>query len=233
MGFKMRMNRNVSIALLGIVLLLLATAVGYLLLNPPIYFSFDYIKTTALNVQTTAAQHPIITFSALVVIHLTGMVIGVPTKGVFNIVAGALLGIVFGIVATVLGVYLGTTILFLLTRHHLRHRYEKIAGSLLKRFENRMNAHPIRTMASLRLLITLPFGPITVMSALSQIRYRHFLVGSVLGDLPVIIFYAVAGQQLANLNTSSDAISPQALAVLLSVAVLLIASTFYKRKKDQ
>ncbi len=86
-------------------------------------------------------------------------------------------------------------------------------------------------MAGLRLLITLPYGPVTLAASLTQIRYRDFLIGSFMGDLPVVVLYSFAGQHLATLTRTSEAVSPWTVVILAAAGITVLFCAFAGKKK--
>ncbi len=184
--------------------------------------TMEDVRSIAGHGHELIAAHPL--FGVLVVwgaVFACG-VLSIPLKGVINVLAGALLGPVLATLVVISGVLAGASLLFAASRRWLRGRFERSTGSLARRIEARLSRRPIRAVAGLRLLITLPYGPISIACALTSIRYRDFVLGSALGDLPVIALYAVAGERLATLASPGEAISPATAAALIGAGLLLV-----------
>ena len=162
---------------------------------------------------------------------MIGMAFSMPTKALLTIMAGALLGPVVGFFTTFTGVLIGTTGLFFATRNVFRHSARKRFGHRAQKLEERLNRRPILAIAGLRLLVNLPYGPITIAAALTDLRYRNFLLGSFIGDIPIVLLYSLAGERLATLNNASEAISPLAIVILAATGILLIVGALGERKK--
>lgn len=162
--------------------------------------------------------------------NVLGMALSLPSKAVFTLLAGALLGPLIGGVVTILGVLSGTTILFFATRHLLREAISRRLGRRALFIDQRVFARPIRSIVGLRLFIALPFGPITMAAALSSMRYRDFLVGTLIGDIPVTFAYAIAAERLFALTMVSEALSPSTAAILLIVGLFILTSSFVGRR---
>jgi uncharacterized membrane protein YdjX (TVP38/TMEM64 family) len=177
--------------------------------------------------RAAAAATPPVWFALLFAAHLLTMAFSLPLKALLTVVAGALLGTVAGAAVTVLGVLAGTSALFWAVRRGLGSRWQRAAGEWLRRLDRRVARRPVRAVAALRLAVTLPYGPITIAAALTTIRYRDFLLGSLLGDLPVIALYAAAGRELGRLESLSDVLSPGTLLVLLAAAAAVLASALF------
>lgn len=189
--------------------------------------SLDDARRWAAAAGALAAEQPVAVFLAVVGLNAVSMALSLPLKALFTVLAGALLGVVAGSAASVVGVLGGTSLLFWAVRRGLRARFLETMGERARRLERRLTRRPIRAMAALRLIVTLPYGPITIAAALTTIRFRDFLLGSLLGDLPVIALYAVAGRELARLRTLSDVLSPGTLAILLAAAAVFLATALF------
>ena len=195
------------------------------------FITFDAVKTMALQSVDYAITHPFLASLGLFAVHFTGMLLSLPTKGIFTIVAGALLGIVTGSIITLTGVLSGTTILFYISRKVSQKNSSSPKFKIFEQFKKRVKNYPVLSVAGLRLILTIPYGPITVMSALSNIKYSRFLLGSIIGDLPVIILYTAAGMKLSSLTDTKDALSWQTVLILSSAGIAMFLSVFLKKNK--
>ncbi|MFO8072734.1 MAG: VTT domain-containing protein [Polyangia bacterium] len=202
-------------------LLIAAVAVAFwLILSRNV--TMDDVRSVAGDGHVLIAEHPLLGALAVWGAVFACGVLSIPLKGVINVLAGALLGPVLATLVVISGVLAGASLLFAAARRWLRGRFEQRMGSLARKVEARLSRRPIRAVAGLRLMITLPYGPISIACALTSIRYRDFVLGSALGDLPVIALYAVAGERLATLASPGEAISPAAAAVLIGAGLLLV-----------
>jgi uncharacterized membrane protein YdjX (TVP38/TMEM64 family) len=195
------------------------------------FVSLADIQQVGLDAKATSEQSPYIVFAALFVAQAVGMAFTLPSKGLLSLLSGALLGPIFGSIVTILGAVAGTTILFFSARYILREKVERWLGDKGHKVEKRLSTHPVRAMIGLRLFITLPYGPITFAAALSSMRYRDFIAGSLVGDLPVVVLYNLAGEQLFDLTAVSHALEPRAVAILVAIGILFMVSTLFNKKK--
>lgn len=174
-----------------------------------------------------ARAHPAAVFAGIALAQALGMAFSLPTKALLVLVAGALLGTVAGAAATGIGVISGTTALFFGWRRLFGAVSLSRFGALASRLERGLRERPALAVAGLRLVVTIPYGPITIASAASGMRYRDFALGSILGDLPVTALYALAGSRIASLVTVGEAISPATAAVLVAAGVTLFAGAVF------
>ncbi len=196
------------------------------------YFSLEQAQHIAKKSFDYSQKNVPAVFAILAGAHCITMICSLPTKAVLTLLAGALLGTAGGTVCTLVGVLPGTTVLFFTARYFFRDWVLNKLGPRLKRVEERMSERPIRAIIGLRLFITIPYGPVTLAAALSSTRYRDFFIGTIIGDLPVVVAYCVAGKQLFDLTGVSEAVSPWT-AVTFAGAGLFILVTAFLGKKTQ
>lgn len=193
--------------------------------------NLEQIQNIARETREQATTRPFLVFSALAVAQMLGMMFSMPTKGLLTILGGALLGTILGAASTFCGVFIGTSVLFFVSRYLLREKVLRLLVGKLGDIEQRMSERPIRTMIGLRLFIVLPYGPCTIGAALSSMRYRDFLLGSAIGDFPVVVLYTIAGERLFALTSSSEALDPSAVATLIALGCLFLAWALFSRGK--
>ncbi len=197
-----------------------------------LFFRLEDIQRIATYTSATTRTHPILVFLALTAAQGVGMVFSLPTKALITLLAGALLGWFYGSLSTMIGVLAGTTALFFASRYLLRGVVTRRLGKRAASLEERLSRHPIRALMGLRLFITLPYGPITLASALTTMRYRDFIIGSALGDLPVVVVYTIAGRQLFELVTVNEAMDLRTLIALLAAGAFIFVTAIVGKKKS-
>jgi len=170
-----------------------------------------------------AGEQPLATALLLALLLALTMALSLPAKAALNLLTGALLGPLAAGAVTLLGALAGTSVLFAVARHLLRSRAAAELGEQVARLQSRIERHPVLAIAGLRLMVTFPYAPITLAAALTRMRYRDFLMGSALGDLPVILLYSLAGARLATLRSLSDVLSPGTLLLLTLASLGLLA----------
>ncbi len=195
------------------------------------YLTLEDVKQLTNTLSRYSREHRSIVIAALLGSQMIGMAFSMPTKALLTIMAGALLGPGIGFFTTFTGVLIGTTGLFFATRNLFRHSARERFGHRAQKLEERLRRRPILAIAGMRLIVNLPYGPITIAAALTNLRYRNFLYGSFIGDIPVVQLYSLAGKHLTTLNSASEAISPLAVVILAATGILLIVGALGERKE--
>ncbi len=195
------------------------------------YFTLSDIQRIARDSLAVARAHPFQVFGLLVLGHVIGMALSLPSKALMTLLSGVLMGPVWGSLATLSGVGIGTSGLFFAARYLLRDFVKRRLGARAEVVEQRLGRHPIRALIGLRLFITLPYAPITLAAAVTSMRYRHFIIGSLIGDLPVVVAYCFAGQQLFRLTSLSEAVSPWTMGILIAVGLFVFTTSVIGRSR--
>jgi len=160
--------------------------------------------------------------------HTLATVAPVP-RTVFTLAAGLLFGSVLGVALSLLATVLSAVLAFGLVRSvarrlvlpRLDHRV--LDHRVLRAVDARLRRRGWLAVASLRLIPAVPFSVLNYCSALSSIRFRHYLAGTV-GVVPGTVAVVVLGDALTGTT------SPALLAVSLTgAAVGMIGLIFEAR----
>lgn len=115
-------------------------------------------------------------------------------RTVFTVSAGVLFGAVAGTVLTLLATALAAVAAFALVRltgGRLVARYATHPRAVWVR--RRLDHHGTLAVTSLRLIPMVPFAAMNYLAGLSQVRFRPYLVGTVLGSAPGTIAIVALG----------------------------------------
>lgn len=195
------------------------------------YMDFDTVQRWTWQIQSTAVDHAILTFFLLICAQAIGMLFTLPTKAILNMVGSALLGFTLGASLTMIGTLLGTTGLFFITRKLIQPDSMDLIPKKIKRYEQKLKHRPTLTIASLRMILALPYGSVTIFAAISQVPFRSFFVGSFLGDIPVVVIYSLAGIKLAQFAGKREAVSVESIIFISLVGIAMFAGSLLFEKK--
>jgi uncharacterized membrane protein YdjX (TVP38/TMEM64 family) len=138
-------------------------------------------------------------------------------RTVFTLAAGLLFGPVLGIVLSLVGTALSAMLAFVVVRWLARDLVEPhLDRGILRAVDARLRRRGWLAVASLRLIPAVPFSVLNYCSALSSIRFRDYLVGTV-GVIPGSVALVVLGDALTGTT------SPALFAVSLVCAAIGMA----------
>ena len=193
--------RRTRLLLVGLLLLAVLVAVAVLPVPGPLQ-----MRTWAQSVGIAAPL--------LFLLGHTLVTMAPVPRTVFTLAAGLLFGPVLGVALSLVATVLSAVLAFGVVRRlacgpvlpHLDHK-------VLRAVDARLRRRGWLPVASLRLIPAVPFAVLNYCSALSSIRFRHYLAGTV-GVVPGSVAVVVLGDAL------TGATSPALLAVSLAGAAI-------------
>ena len=137
--------------------------------------------------------------------------------GVLTVAAGALFGVVEGVILVSFASTLGACICFLISRYFLadfvNNKFLKKKSVMIEKF----NENGPWYLLSLRLIPTISFILINLIMGVLPISIKKFYYISQLGMLPATIVYVNAGSEVSKINNINDIMS---LSLLMSFALV-------------
>ncbi|MGH3936529.1 MAG: TVP38/TMEM64 family protein [Pseudonocardiaceae bacterium] len=146
-------------------------------------------------------------------------------RTVFTLAAGLLFGPLLGIVLSLTGTMLAAMLAFVVVRWLARDLVEPhLDRGILRAVDVRLRRRGWFAVASLRLIPAVPFSVLNYCSALSSIRFRDYLVGTV-GVIPGSVALVVLGDALTGTT------SPALFAVSLVCATIGIVGLIIQARR--
>ena len=144
---------------------------------------------------------------------------------ILTIAAGALFGILEGVILVSFASTIGACICFLISRYLLsdfiNNRFIKIKSFVFEKFRENGPWY----LLSLRLIPTISFILINLIMGVLPISLKKFYYISQLGMLPATIIYVNAGSEIAKINNINDVMS---FSLLMSFILIAIFPFFIK-----
>src|SRR5439155_17808833 len=152
--------------------------------------------------------------------------VSLPGAAILTLAAGALFGLVWGVVLVSFASAIGATIAFVVARYVLRdfvrRHFEKQSSAV----DTGMRKDGAFYLLALRLVPIFPFFLVNLAMGLTAIRVTTFYWISQLGMLPGTIVYVNAGTQLAQIRTLSDVASPALLGSFALLGIFPLLAKF-------
>jgi pyruvate/2-oxoglutarate dehydrogenase complex dihydrolipoamide dehydrogenase (E3) component/uncharacterized membrane protein YdjX (TVP38/TMEM64 family) len=214
-------------------LLLLAAAAALVIA----FFAFDLDRFLTLEALKRSqgefaelrAESPWLVAAAFFAMYVAVAALSLPGAAIMTLAAGALFGLLTGLVLVSFASSIGATLAFLVSRFLLRDTVQARFGDKLKAINAGIERDGAFYLFTLRLVPVFPFFLINLLMGLTPIRTGTFYWVSQLGMLAGTVVYVNAGTQLAAIESLGDILSP---ALLLSFALLGIFPLIAKRIVD-
>ncbi len=180
-------------------------------------FSLQYLKDSLADFENFKAQNWLLTASIFLGIYIISTALSLPGAAILTIAAGALFGLIWGVVLVSFASSIGATLAFLVSRYLLQSTVQKRFGKRLDTINRGIEKEGAFYLFTLRLVPVFPFFLINLVMGLTKIKTVTFYWVSQLGMLLGTIVYVNAGTQLGQLQTLSGIASPD---ILISFTLL-------------
>jgi len=141
----------------------------------------------------------------------------------FTMAGGYIFGHYYGLLLSTIGTTIAATISFFLSRYLLRDRIKNKLDGRFAGIGDRIGEKGIFVVIALRLIPILPFDAVSYLAGVSSIRYRNYIVGTILGELPGAFIFTMLGSSLKNIR------SPYFIASLALAVIFLLLPIIYKQ----
>ncbi|TWC32768.1 pyruvate/2-oxoglutarate dehydrogenase complex dihydrolipoamide dehydrogenase (E3) component [Pseudomonas sp. SJZ079] len=203
-----------KLAVLGLILALIAS---FFIFDLGQYLSLEALKAqqAALNAQVAASPWQAAGLFFLAYVAVTGL--SLPGAALMTLLAGALFGLLEGLVLVSFASTLGASLAMLSSRFLLRDWVQGSFGKRLAGIDAGIEREGAFYLFALRLVPVFPFFLINLAMGLTRLPLRTFWWVSQLGMLPGTLVYVNAGRELGQLDSLGGILSPG----LLGAFVLL------------
>jgi len=221
---KMIKTLLILIAAIGLIAVLYYSGIGS-------YFTLENMKAQSVQLQLALAQSYVKVVFYYCLVYTILITLTLPVVGPLTILGGYLFGLVPGFLYALFAACLGSMCSFLCLRYFLssllRHRYK----AKLERFNEKIKVYGFSYLLTLQLLSVVPYVVINTLAALANVPLTAFLWTTILGSIPLIFIYALAGQQLGTIESIKDILSPNIIVMLVLLALLALVPMILKRFK--
>lgn len=203
-----------KIVLLGVA----ALAIGlffYFDLNQ--LLTLDGLKGSMAEFNQYKEQSPLLVIGGFFLLYVLVTALSLPGAAILTLAAGALFGLVEGLLVASFASSIGATLAFLVSRYLLRDTIQQRFPERLAAIDNGVKKEGGFYLFTLRLVPLFPFFLINLLMGLTAIKARTFYWVSQVGMLAGTFVFVNAGTQLAQVESLSGILS---LNLLLSFALL-------------
>lgn len=195
------------------------------------YFTLENMKVQSVYFQQVLAQSYLKVVVYYCLIYTVLIALTLPVSGPLTILGGYLFGLLPGFLFALFSACLGSMCSFLCLRYFfsslIRNRYK----TKLERFNEKIKVYGFSYLLTLQLLSVLPYVVINTLAALADVPLTAFLWTTIVGSIPLIFIYSLAGQQLGTIESMKDILSPHIILMLVLLAGLALIPMVLKRFK--
>jgi uncharacterized membrane protein YdjX (TVP38/TMEM64 family) len=177
------------------------------------------------QLQTWLATMGILAPVVYIVLYTVGTLLILPSTPL-NLTGGAIFGIYWGILWTTIAALVAAITAFAFTRTIGRELVsQKLAGHWSV-IDTEIRQGGLFYLFAIRLLPIIPYGIVNFVAGLTSIKFKDYLIGTLLGTLPGVFPFVMMGAGITELSQGN--ILPLMLAFALT-GILVAGATWYRR----
>ncbi len=189
-----------KIALLGVIV---AAIFSFFYFDLNSYLTLQGMKDSLDTFQSQIAQNPVLSIGVFFAIYVAVTALSLPGAAILTLAAGALFGLVQGLVIVSFASSVGATLAFLVSRFILRDTVRNKFREKLKKIDEGVEKQGAFYLFTLRLVPVFPFFLINLLMGLTSLKTWTFYWVSQVGMLAGTAVYVNAGTQLAQIDSLS------------------------------
>ena len=180
-----------------------ALVVAFFALDLKRYVSLEYFQAQRAAIEAYHAAHPLETAAIFFGVYVVVTGLSLPGAAILTLVAGAIFGLLWGVVIVSFASTIGATLAFFASRYLLRDWVQERFGDKLRAINAGVEREGPFYLFAMRLVPAFPFFAVNLLMGLTPIKARTFYGVSQLGMLAGTIVYVYAGTQLGQFRISA------------------------------
>ncbi|HEX6065549.1 MAG TPA: FAD-dependent oxidoreductase, partial [Longimicrobiales bacterium] len=194
------------------------------------YLSLDYFSSQQAALRSYVASHPLQSALVFFLVYVGVTGLSLPGAALMTLVAGALFGLLWGIIIVSFASSLGATLAFLASRFLFRDWVQRKFGEKLKPVNDGVAREGAFYLFALRLVPAFPFFVINLVMGLTPIGTWTFYWVSQLGMLAGTVVFVYAGTKLGEFQVSFGLLAALALLGIFPLLAKKILGALRARK---
>ena len=184
-----------------------ALVVAFFALDLKQYLSIEFFQSKRAAIDAYYQAHPVQTAAIFFAVYVVVTGLSLPGAAILTLVAGALFGLLWGVVIVSFASTIGATLAFLASRYLLRDWVQGKFGDKLKTINQGVEREGAFYLFALRLVPAFPFFLINLVMGLTNMRTLTYFWVSQVGMLAGTIAYVYAGTQLGQFKISAGLVA--------------------------
>ncbi len=211
---------NVRLALLCLWIVAILAVVLYV---GPDNLLRDYSKVSPEGIRGFVLSYGAFSVVVYELLHATRPFTFLPVTP-FTIAGGYVYGHAIGLLLAMVGTTLAAVVTFGLSRYLFRDYLRKRLSTRYAGLDSRFDSGGIFTVAAMRVIPVVPFDAVGYVAGVSSIRFREYIIGTLIGELPGAFVLPMLGSNLEDMG------SPWFLVSLVLAAALILVPEIYRRR---
>jgi len=194
------------------------------------YLTIDTVQDNLVLMREEYAASPVMFILLFLIGYALFVALYIPGPFVLNLLAGALFGPLVGTAVASFAAAVGSVAAFLVARYAL---YDAVRGRFpgqVISVDKAIDEKGWFYILLLRLVPGLPVGLTNLLMGATKVSATAFFLASLVGVVPWIAFYVVAGGELAHMKSVEDIASFEMSLIALALVVLLLVGRYLSKR---
>lgn len=216
-----------------IVLIFISSFLSILTFDLDQFLSLENIKNSQNQLQSLINESYYFYYAVFFIIYIIVTTFALPFAAIKTILAGALFGLIPGVLLTSFASSIGSTLCFLMSRFVLRNYVENKYRKYVEKVNSGISKDGVFYLFFLRLSPIFPFFIINLIFGLTKMKAITFYIISQIGMLIGTVVFVNAGVQLAKINSIDDILSFEIIIsfMLIGLVPFIIKKIIERLKK--
>ncbi len=162
-------------------------------------------------------------------IYTVATVLVLPSTAL-NLTGGAIFGLWWGLLWTSIAAVIAAVVAFTFTRTVGRETIARKLAGHWQAMDAQMRQGGLFYMFAIRLLPIIPYGLVNFAAGLTSIRFRDYLLGTILGTVPGLLPFVMLGSSGLQAIRTGDVLP--LVGALCLTSVLVGGATWYRRRRQ-
>ena len=205
-----------------VLLLVAALVIVFFVFDLGKYLNLEYLKSQQAGIAAYYQANPLQTGLTFFAVYVAVTALSLPGAAIMTLVAGAIFGLLWGVVIVSFASSIGAMLAFLVARFLLRDSIQAKFGDKLKAFNAGVEKEGAFYLFTLRLVPAFPFFVINVVMGLTTMKALTFFWVSQVGMLAGTVVFVFAGQKLSEITSLKGILSPGLVGAFVLIGILPI-----------
>ena len=233
--FKVLCSWRVKLQLIKKILIFIFIALVFIVgFNYDEVLSFNLIKQKYGDIQLLINDRYLFYYLLFFLGYIVVTALARPISLLKTLLAGALFGLLPGVILTSFASTIGSTFCFLISRYLFKDIFQEKYKKYLVKVNLGIKKEGLLYLLFLRLSPIFPFFLINLTFGLTQMKWTNFYWISQLGMLPATVLFVNAGNQLSQINNLEDILTMKVIVSLSAIGLLpIVTKRIYEKYKTK
>ena len=193
---------------LGIIAVVVIAIVAVFASGVGDFLTLSYLKSAHSEALAYVAANPVVASLGFFCLYVVVTALSLPGAAIMTLAAGAIFGLLWGLVIVSFASTIGATLAMLMSRILLGDWVQSRFTAQLKSVNDGFHRDDAFYLFSIRMVPLFPFFIVNLVMGLTRIPVWQYYVVSQVGMLAGTVVYVFAGTQLAGIEALGDILSP-------------------------